>query len=466
MSHNSKMLSKLIFIMVLLFASPVFSEVIYKPLNGITEGLSFPIDVAVSESGAVFVADSLKKKVFIYNTDGQLTGSIAVASPDAVAVGRDGTIYVATSSDLSVRMYDAAGVIVGALGRGAGEFKLPRNIRIDRQTGIVYVVDALDDSIKVYTAAGGFLRRIDDTPNLPQDVTVTKDGIFVADQPLVMGWYSYYHTSGVRVYDMSGNPISNFGVHGWGEGEIYNPRGIAADSLGQLYVTDIVATSCFTSQGEYLGRISDINQPLILPMGLDITDGGRLYVAYPFSSLIKLFDILIAPVALDNGNGPVIIWQKVNAAGSYEVQYADNPGFENAITIQNIVMNSYTVEAEPEGGVWYWRVRAMDADGNVSGWSAVETIILVNDDGHDDTDDGDAGDDEGHDDTTIVSIDQLCPDEGPIGTETSWRNHGEYVSCISDKSKNLLEQGLITKSERGEIVSGAAITSSGKKEKN
>ena len=34
---------------------------------------------------------------------------------------------------------------------------------------------------------------------------------------------------------------------------------------------------------------------------------------------------------------------------------------------------------------------------------------------------------------TGCSIDQLCPCEGPRGTNVNWKNHGKYISCIAPR---------------------------------
>jgi hypothetical protein len=59
------------------------------------------------------------------------------------------------------------------------------------------------------------------------------------------------------------------------------------------------------------------------------------------------------------------------------------------------------------------------------------------------------------------SIDQLVPCEGPVSGGT-WKNHGQYVSAVAHVSKTFNQQGLISSSERGQIVSAAARSDCGK----
>jgi hypothetical protein len=61
------------------------------------------------------------------------------------------------------------------------------------------------------------------------------------------------------------------------------------------------------------------------------------------------------------------------------------------------------------------------------------------------------------------SIDQLVPCEGPFGTTTLWKNHGQYVRTVAHTAKSFFEQGLITEANRGAIVSEAASSDCGQK---
>lgn len=62
-------------------------------------------------------------------------------------------------------------------------------------------------------------------------------------------------------------------------------------------------------------------------------------------------------------------------------------------------------------------------------------------------------------DDTGCSIADLCPCEN----QPPWKNHGKYVSCTARTAKSFVKQGLITKAEKGAIVSSAAQSSCGDK---
>lgn len=64
---------------------------------------------------------------------------------------------------------------------------------------------------------------------------------------------------------------------------------------------------------------------------------------------------------------------------------------------------------------------------------------------------------------TGCTLAQLCPCEGARGSSKPWRNHGKYVSCVAKSTKVFVSLGLLTETEKGDIVSAAAQSSCGSK---
>ena len=57
------------------------------------------------------------------------------------------------------------------------------------------------------------------------------------------------------------------------------------------------------------------------------------------------------------------------------------------------------------------------------------------------------------------SINQMCP------CDETWKNHGAYVSCVTHVAEDFLDTGLITEKEKDIIVSQAARSECGHKDK-
>jgi hypothetical protein len=61
------------------------------------------------------------------------------------------------------------------------------------------------------------------------------------------------------------------------------------------------------------------------------------------------------------------------------------------------------------------------------------------------------------------SVDENCDAVKLCYSDTQWKNHGAFVSCVSKEAEKLLAQGLITQAQKDVMVSSAAKTTIGKK---
>lgn len=68
------------------------------------------------------------------------------------------------------------------------------------------------------------------------------------------------------------------------------------------------------------------------------------------------------------------------------------------------------------------------------------------------------------DDVSIqpVSVQQACPCAGPVSGGT-WKNHGQYVSCVAKAADAAVQNGQITEDQKDATVEDAAQSSCGKK---
>ena len=93
---------------------------------------------------------------------------------------------------------------------------------------------------------------------------------------------------------------------------------------------------------------------------------------------------------------------------------------------------------------------------------------------------GDACESGDDDNDGVSNNNDLCPgtESGPVNsngcngiqlvtllcnTEADYKNHGQYVSCVTNAVQQATQQGLIQDNEQGGIVSGAAKSDTGKK---
>lgn len=296
---------------VLLLPGTAFSAVAYDLLEPLTQGLSFPEDVAVSGGGTVVVADPGKKLVLIYDAAGELVAGVRAGTPVSVAA-KDDTYFVGQAGG-NVTIHNSSGQVIGSLGQGAQEFLYPQNMAIDQASGNIYVVDSLAQSIKSYAADGSFIAAVDDSPNNPLDIAIVGGEMYVLELPTLSGDYGGTGQGArVQVYDLAGNPLRSFGSYGMEAGQLIKPKGLTVDEHGVVYISEGFhkVILCFNGvTGTYLGDIRNSTQTTQTPLGLSMGSDGRLFVASSFAHLVQVFGISSAGYEGDGGGGGETVYE-------------------------------------------------------------------------------------------------------------------------------------------------------------
>jgi len=212
-----------------------------------------PVAVAVRPDGAVFVADTGLKKVFLFDRDGHLVGVAAEADLERPAgIAYDAAskwLYVVDSAQSRITVYDPEAKVVRTWGQGgdqSGQFNHPTHLALD-ETGTLRVTDALNFRIQSFDRGGRFL--------------------------------------------------GTFGHAGDGSGDFAGPKGLATDSAGHIYVVDTLfdAVQIFDSNGTYLlgfGEQGTQTGQFWLPGGIFIDPKDEIYVTDGYNQRVQVFRAL------------------------------------------------------------------------------------------------------------------------------------------------------------------------------
>ncbi|MEN6342655.1 MAG: dockerin type I domain-containing protein, partial [Methanospirillum sp.] len=275
--------------------------------------------LAVDPAGTVYVLDPTNDRVQKFSSSGTFlakwgntgSGDGQFNDPYGIAVDRAGNVYVADTGNNRVQKFDSSGKFLkkwGTKGSGDGQFSGPGSIAVDR-TGYVYV---LDSRVQKFDSSGalvlkwgegqfGILSPVDMTTDPEGSVYVTKDADTGSGQVVK------YAPNGTQVAAL---PFGNWPHHPW----VY---GIAVDAAGIQYWTShtpdaylgvISALSVVSKEGVLLATLGGSGSGrgegwFDDPRDIAIDDAGNLYVADAGNHRIQKFVRAgPAPVALPSAS--------------------------------------------------------------------------------------------------------------------------------------------------------------------
>jgi DNA-binding beta-propeller fold protein YncE len=170
--------------------------------------------------------------------------------PDGLSVDAMGHVYVADRANHRIQKFSSTGRVLavwgGVPGNGPGEIGNPYGVAAD-DYGSVYVADTNNNRILKFTSGGRFVAQwgaADGTGppgskngefNDPRGVAVDDAGnVYVAD----------HNNNRIQKLSRDGRFLARWGAHGGdgtagtGNGEFRDPRGVAIDHAGHVYVAD------------------------------------------------------------------------------------------------------------------------------------------------------------------------------------------------------------------------------------
>lgn len=159
-------------------------------------------------------------------------GAGKLKKPVNVAVDESGNIFVVDNIREEVLMYDAAGLFIQSFGEGI--INKPADVALDANN--LYILDLGDSDIKILDRKSGqLIRKIGKTEgpmqglSIPTNIAADGKGIF---------YTSNVGTGNIIKLDRDGHILASFGKVGDAFGEFVRPKGVAVDPKGRIFVVD------------------------------------------------------------------------------------------------------------------------------------------------------------------------------------------------------------------------------------
>ena len=200
-----------------------------------------PVALALGPDGAVFVADTALKEVFLLDRDGALLRTFATQGLDRPAgLAWDAAarqLYVLDSLRHRITVFDGNGALLrtfGENGNADGQFNHPTHLALDAG-GALLVTDALNFRVQWIDRDGRFLAKFGQAGNGsgdfagPKGVAADGDGHYYVVDALF---------DAVQIFDRQGRLLLGFGEHGSGPGQFSLPNGIFIATDDKVYVAD------------------------------------------------------------------------------------------------------------------------------------------------------------------------------------------------------------------------------------
>ena len=256
----------------------------------------YPYGVAVSDRDEMVVADHLKDRVQVFDSNGTFLRSFGrigenageFKNPTGIAIDKDRNIFIADCGNHRVQIFSCEGRHLGSFGgQGSLDSQVikPWGLSLD-STGNIIVVDTGNKLIKIFTPDGRFVMKIGGQGSFSFPIHCVQCGEYfiVSD--------SNEHC--IKVFNREGHFLYKFGKKGEGDGEFNCPRFLSVTQSKHLLVCDMDndRVQVFELDGTFVGKFglkgSKLGE-LIGPFSAAVLSNGQIAVSDTGNHRIQIF---------------------------------------------------------------------------------------------------------------------------------------------------------------------------------
>ncbi len=257
-----------------------------------------PHQVTTDSMLRVVISDPDLRAVHVFDPEGKTSFSILgdqgrrLQLPAGVATDAEDNIYIADSERGMVLVYNQHGQFVRYIGRLRGEnmYERPTGIAIDRNAGRLYLADTPRNLVFILDLQGNVLKRVGKDRHgngsgefvSPTQIAVSNHGIVVLDA----------EQSRIQVLDLDGNRTACYRVLPG----VARANGLAVDRDGNIYISYVARSivAVYKPDGTPMGTFGQSGSRIgefLVPSGLWVDAGNRIYVADAANARVRVFQL-------------------------------------------------------------------------------------------------------------------------------------------------------------------------------
>lgn len=200
-------------------------------------------------------------------------------------------------------------------------------------------------------------------------------------------------THEIQCVDGDGNPSNTIQFTINPKIELSTNHGYVGDTItisGTGFAADSLVTVTWDNVSQYATETSNSKGSVYLSYSIPSSSTGLHTLSAYDESLNKAdgknFTVLAPekPVPLTPLNGtstninkPTFSWASTAGATTYDIQYSQDKTFSSGVmNVTGILETQYTLTEPLSDGIWYWRVQALDAHLNPSGYSNAFMVVI------------------------------------------------------------------------------------------
>jgi len=259
------------------------------------------------ETGEVFVCDSRKNRILIFDSEGrfdyEIQGGRNFSAPRDLAVDPEGFLLVVANRNRknSVVELDFDGLFIreirlSGLPEGVGE-PVVLSVALTTPGDTLYVLDQGNLRVWISDRDGHVLGSIDLAEGLNEkerfNVILSKIDVYGDSLLLAMPM-----AGAIRLYDLDGTPRGRVGTKGTAECKVAFPSAAALDTEGNVVIVDRQRMMIMRwSQdnrclGDYYGPGVGMGY-LYYPLDVSLDRSGRLYISQGLNGWVQVYEGLV-----------------------------------------------------------------------------------------------------------------------------------------------------------------------------